>query len=105
MMLARLAPMTRANQARVGPRDTRSITPIRSFLMFAGVILRPPAHVCNHAAGRCRRRAGVEFRERVGRTPTLGLREDPSRPGAAPAGLPPRRPARVGRPPGSKARR
>src|SRR5262245_15558159 len=35
MMLARLAFMRRANQARVGPRDTRSMTPIRSFRMRA----------------------------------------------------------------------
>src|SRR5262245_4696115 len=34
MMLARLAYMTRANQARVGPRATRSITPTRSLFMF-----------------------------------------------------------------------
>src|SRR5262245_45106971 len=35
MMLARLAFMTRWNHAPVGPRATRSITPMRSFPMRA----------------------------------------------------------------------
>jgi hypothetical protein len=33
MMLARLAFMTRANKARVGPRETRSMIPILSLFI------------------------------------------------------------------------